>query len=77
MLVVAGTVVHVEGDRWLNVRLNDGTGEIVIYLPERLMPFLPPGIGPGVALRVAGQVDIYHGALEIVPLAAVDVQVGP
>ncbi|MBN1658680.1 MAG: hypothetical protein JXA93_09780 [Anaerolineae bacterium] len=77
VLVVAGRVVHIEGDRWLNVRLNDGTGEIVVYLPERLVPYLPPGIGPGATLRVAGQVDVYHGTLELIPLAAADVQVEP
>jgi DNA/RNA endonuclease YhcR with UshA esterase domain len=77
VVVVGGTVMQVEGDRWLNVRLNDGTGEMVVYLPERVVPYLPGGIGPGVSLRVTGQVDVYRGVLEIIPLAGADVQVGP
>jgi DNA/RNA endonuclease YhcR with UshA esterase domain len=77
VFIVSGVVTHVEGDGWLKLLLRDDTGEIEIYLPERLVPYLPVGIGPGVRLRIAGEVDVYRGAVEIIPLAGADVEVRP
>jgi hypothetical protein len=44
-------------------------------VPEREAEYLPAGIGAGVRLRVTGEVDIYQGQLEIIPLAGADVEV--
>jgi DNA/RNA endonuclease YhcR with UshA esterase domain len=75
IFTVEGRVTRVEGSGWLRIWLNDGTGEILIFVPERLVEYLPAGIGGGVRLRVTGEVDIYKGAMEIIPLAGVDVEV--
>jgi DNA/RNA endonuclease YhcR with UshA esterase domain len=72
---VEGKVVRVEGNGWLRVWIQDGTGELLLFLPERLVAYLPPGIGVGARLRVTGEVDIYNGQLEIIPLAGADVEV--
>jgi hypothetical protein len=55
--------------------LNDGSGELLAYLPERLVPYLPAGLAPGVRLRITGEIEIYEGVLEIIPLAGADVEV--
>ncbi|NLF11223.1 MAG: hypothetical protein GX597_05505, partial [Anaerolineaceae bacterium] len=75
VLAVAGTVTRAESRGWLRLWIEDGTGEMLIYLPERLVPHLPQGLGPGVRLAVTGEVDIYQGMLEIIPLAGADVAV--
>jgi hypothetical protein len=36
---------------------------------------VPQGLGPGVSLRVTGEVDIYQSVLELIPLAAADIEV--
>jgi DNA/RNA endonuclease YhcR with UshA esterase domain len=74
-LTVEGTVARLEGRQWMRVWLDDGTGQILIYVPERTMAYLSPGIGPGARLRVTGEVDVYQGEIEIVPLAGADVEV--
>jgi DNA/RNA endonuclease YhcR with UshA esterase domain len=74
-LIVAGRVVRTDSRQWLKLWLDDGTGEILIYVPERAVAYLPPGIGPGVRLRVTGEVDIFQGEIEIIPLAGADVEV--
>jgi DNA/RNA endonuclease YhcR with UshA esterase domain len=73
LFTVSGSVTRVESRGWTRVWLADGSGEILVYLPERLLPFLPEGLGPGVSLLVTGEVDIYQGTLEIIPLAGADV----
>jgi DNA/RNA endonuclease YhcR with UshA esterase domain len=75
IFIVEGKVTRTEGKGWLRLWLHDGTGEILVFLPERLVAFLPPGIGVGARLRVTGEVDIYNGQLEIIPLAGADVEV--
>jgi DNA/RNA endonuclease YhcR with UshA esterase domain len=72
---VEGTVTRIEGEGWLRVWIDDGTGELLVFVPEREVAYLPAGIGPGVGLRVTGEVDIYQGQLEIIPLAGADVEV--
>jgi DNA/RNA endonuclease YhcR with UshA esterase domain len=75
IFVVEGIVQRIEGDAWLKVWLVDGTGEILIFVPERTVPYLPLGIDLGARLQVTGEVDIYKGELEIIPLAGADVTV--
>jgi len=75
IFLVEGTVARVEGNGWLRLWLADGTGEILVFVPERAVEYLPAGIGPGVGLRITGEVDIYRGELEIIPLAGADVEV--
>jgi DNA/RNA endonuclease YhcR with UshA esterase domain len=75
IFIVEGAVTRVEGEPWRRVWLADGTGEILVYVPQRAVPYLPAGIGPGVKLRVTGEVDIYQGTLEVIPLAGADVEV--
>jgi DNA/RNA endonuclease YhcR with UshA esterase domain len=73
VFTVSGTVTRSESRGWLRLWIDDGTGEMLIYLPERLVPYLPQGLSPGVRLAVTGEVDIYQGVLEIIPLAGADV----
>jgi DNA/RNA endonuclease YhcR with UshA esterase domain len=75
IFVVAGTVTRIESKGWLRIWIQDGTGELLIFVPEREAEYLPAGIGAGVRLRVTGEVDIYQGQLEIIPLAGADVEV--
>jgi DNA/RNA endonuclease YhcR with UshA esterase domain len=72
---VEGVIDRMEADGWLKLWVRDGTGELLIFLPARLVPYLPEGLVPGVPLRVTGEVDIYQGVLEIIPLTAADVEV--
>jgi DNA/RNA endonuclease YhcR with UshA esterase domain len=72
---VEGVVTWTESRDWFKLWLSDGTGEILIFVPERTVPYLPSGIGMGVRLRVTGEVDIYNSVLEIIPLAGADVEV--
>jgi DNA/RNA endonuclease YhcR with UshA esterase domain len=75
IFTVEGIVTRMEGSGWLKAWLGDGTGEILVFVPERTVPYLPAGIGNGVRLRVTGAVDIYQGIIEIIPLAGSDVKV--
>jgi DNA/RNA endonuclease YhcR with UshA esterase domain len=72
---VQGTLTRIEGRGWLHLWLGDGTGEMLIFVPERVVGYLPVGLGPGTRLRITGQVEVYQGALEIIPLAGADVEV--
>ncbi len=73
VFAVTGTVIRSESRGWLHLWISDGTGEMLIYLPERLIPYLPPGLDPGVRLVITGEVDIYQGVLEMVPQSGSDV----
>ena len=75
IFAVSGEVTLIEGDGWLKILLHDGVGEILVFIPERIVPYLPKGIGLGAKLDVVGEVDIYKGVLEIIPLAGSDVKV--
>jgi len=75
IFTVEGTVTRTEDSGWLKVWLRDGTGEILAFVPERTVAYLPSGIGSGVRLRITGEVDIYKGVIEIIPLAGADVEV--
>ena len=73
--VVEGVVTRTESSGWLKLWLGDGTGEILIFVPQRVVDYLPIGIGTGVRLRVTGEVDIYQGQIEVIPLVGSDVEV--
>ena len=75
VFTVEGVVIRTEGDGWLKVWLGDSTGEILEFVPERTVPYLPPALEAGGRLQVTGEVDIYKGILEIIPLAGVDIVV--
>lgn len=75
VFVVEGAVTRTEGDGWLKLWLDDGSGETLVFVPTRSVPYLPAGIGNGVRLRVTGEVDVYKGTVEIIPLAGADVEV--
>ena len=75
IFTVRGTVTRTEGKGWLRMWIDDGTGELLIFVPEREVGYLPAGIGVGMKLRVTGEVDVYNGELEIIPLAGADVEV--
>jgi DNA/RNA endonuclease YhcR with UshA esterase domain len=73
---VQGVVDRTEADGWLKLWLRDSSGEILVFVPTRAVPYVPQGLGPGVALRVTGEIDIYQSSvLEIIPLAAADIEV--
>ena len=74
VFIVEGTVARTESNQWLKLWLRDGTGEILVYAPQRVVEYLPAGIGAGVRLRVTGEVDIYKGVIEIIPRAGEDVE---
>ncbi len=75
VFVVEGKVARSESKKWLKLWLNDGTGEILIYVPERAVEYLPAGLNAGVKVQVTGEVDIYQGQIEIIPLAGADVRI--
>jgi DNA/RNA endonuclease YhcR with UshA esterase domain len=75
VFAIEGTISRLEGDSWLRMWLKDGTGEMLVFLPTRVVPYLPAGLGPGMRVRVTGEVDIYQGVLEVIPLAGADVEV--
>ena len=75
VFTVEGQVTRSEGDGWLQMWIDDGSGELLIYVPTRVVEFLPADIGVGARLRVTGEVDVYRGQLEIIPLAGADVEV--
>jgi DNA/RNA endonuclease YhcR with UshA esterase domain len=72
---VEGVVVRTESNGWIKFWLGDGTGNVLVFVPQRTVPYLPLGIGGGMRLRVTGEVDIYQGVVEIIPLAGADVEV--
>jgi hypothetical protein len=75
IFVVEGVVTRTEIKGWLRVWIQAGAGEFLIFMPERMVEYLPAGIGAGVRLRVSGEVDVYQGQLELIPLAGADVEV--
>lgn len=77
IFAVQGRVSRIEGQGWLKLWLRDDSGEILVFVPERVVGYLPSGIGPGQELRVTGEVDIYQGTLEIIPLAGADLELRP
>jgi DNA/RNA endonuclease YhcR with UshA esterase domain len=75
IFAVRGKVTRTESKGWLRMWIDDGTGELLIFVPEREVGYLPAGIGVGMKVRITGEVDIYNSELEIIPLAGADVEV--
>jgi DNA/RNA endonuclease YhcR with UshA esterase domain len=75
IFVVAGHVTRAESDGWLKLWIKDGTGELLVFVPQRVAEYVPAGIGLGTRLRVTGEVDIYQSQLELIPVAGVDIEV--
>jgi DNA/RNA endonuclease YhcR with UshA esterase domain len=75
IFAVEGRVTRTESRKWLKLWIHDGAGEILIFVPQRTVEYLPLGIDIGVRLRVTGEVDIYQSVIEIIPLAGADVEV--
>ncbi len=75
VFTVEGVVTRTESGGWLKVWLQDGTGEMLVFVPSRVVEYLPAGMAAGVRLRVTGEVEIYQGMVEIIPLAGADVEV--
>jgi DNA/RNA endonuclease YhcR with UshA esterase domain len=73
--IVAGRVTRMESDGWLRLWIEDGTGELLVFVPQRVVETMPPGAGPGIRIRVTGEVDIYNSQLELIPLAGADIEV--
>lgn len=73
--VVAGRVTRRESDGWLKLWVDDGTGELLVFVPQRVAGYVPTGTGPGSQVRVTGEVDIYQSQLELIPLAGTDIEV--
>lgn len=73
--IVTGRVTRTEGDGWLRMWIEDGTGELLIFVPQRVVERMPAGIGPGIRVQVTGEVDIYQSQLELIPLAGADIEV--
>lgn len=79
----AGRLVRLEGvlgpaeafSKGVRFPLDDGTGEITLLLWSNVAGQAPAGLGPGVRVRVTGQVQEYKGNLEIVPRWAHDVEI--
>ncbi|MCL7454381.1 MAG: OB-fold nucleic acid binding domain-containing protein, partial [Anaerolineae bacterium] len=46
VFTVEGTITRMEEDGWRKMWLKDGTGEVLIYVPARVVPYLPAGLGP-------------------------------
>jgi DNA/RNA endonuclease YhcR with UshA esterase domain len=75
IFTVEGVVTRIEGSDWLRMWIKDSTGQILIYVPARVLDYMPAAVGVGVRLRVTGEVDVYKAELEIIPLAAADIEV--
>lgn len=54
--------------------LSDGSSEIVLLLWEDIVEQAPAGLGPGVEVRVVGEIAEYEGVLEIVPRRGSDLE---
>lgn len=71
---LAGETPFSQGVRYL---LDDGTGQIVLVLWDRVAEYAPAGLGPGTHVWLTGQIDEYEGTLEIVPRRGRDVEIIP
>lgn len=78
-VMVEGEVIRTEGcQEWVKVFLDDGTGEIVVFLWRDVLDRIPynTALGtPGSRARVVGTVTVYRSNLEIVPTLPYDVMV--
>ncbi len=77
--MIEGQVIRVESLRdAVKVFVNDGTGEIVVFVWRTVLNRIPGNTAlgtPGSRVRVVGAVELYKGNLEIVPTLPHDVTV--
>ncbi|MGD8488478.1 MAG: hypothetical protein PVI68_05630 [Anaerolineae bacterium] len=74
IVTVEGMLIEIAGDTWRKIWLDDGIGQVLVFVPQRVVGYLPANLQVGQRLRVTGEVEIYNGQVEIVPLAGGDVQ---
>ena len=74
IVTVMGRLLDLVGDTWQKFWLDDGTGQVLVFLPQRVAEYIPADLQAGQQLRVTGEVDIYDGEVEIIPLAGCDVE---
>jgi DNA/RNA endonuclease YhcR with UshA esterase domain len=74
IVTVQGMLIEIAGDTWRKLWLDDGTGQVLVFVPQRVVEYLHANLQVGQRLRVTGEVDIYSGQVEIVPLAGGDIQ---
>jgi DNA/RNA endonuclease YhcR with UshA esterase domain len=78
-VMIEGEVIRTEGlSSAVKVFLNDGTGEIVVFIWRSLLDRIPNNTGlgtPGSRVRAAGTLEIYRHNLELVPSLPYDVTV--
>jgi DNA/RNA endonuclease YhcR with UshA esterase domain len=74
IVTVTGRLLDLVGDTWQRLWLDDGTGQVLVFLPQRVAEYIPADLQTGQQLRVTGEVDIYDGEVEIIPLAGCDVE---
>jgi len=80
-VLIEGTVTRADAfGSGVRVYLDDGSGEVLVLLWQNVVERVPAEVGVttvGQRLRVAGRVEKYEGALEIVPALPFDVYPGP
>ena len=78
-VMIEGEVVRVEGfSAAAKVFLNDGTGDALVFIWRTTLDRIPNNTAlgtPGSRVRVVGTVELYEGALEVVPTLPYDVVV--
>lgn len=78
MVTVGGTVAGFEFfSAGVKFTLDDGSGALTVLLWQDIYDALaePAALSAGATVRVAGEVSVYRGEIEVIPQRAVDVQV--
>jgi DNA/RNA endonuclease YhcR with UshA esterase domain len=78
-VTVEGTVVNTEGlSSAVKVTLDDGTGQIILFIWRNVLDRIPDNAGLGTEgsrVRATGTIDVYRGTLEVVPALPSEVTV--
>jgi DNA/RNA endonuclease YhcR with UshA esterase domain len=80
LVAVVGDVLRVEGfSSGVSVFVNDGSAEVRVVIFSNVLNFVPNAtqLQAGARVRVAGRIDEFNGALELVPALGYDVIVNP
>lgn len=80
LVAVVGDVLRVEGfSSGVSVFVNDGSGEVRVVIFSNVLNFVPNAtqLQAGARIRVAGRIDEFNGALELLPSLGYDVIVNP
>jgi DNA/RNA endonuclease YhcR with UshA esterase domain len=73
-VIVEGTITDVyEGKSFIKLTVDDGSGELVIFIPKSVAGDLT--FSEGQTIRVAGYVTEYKGTVEVVPYTQDAIQV--